>query len=538
MEYNAFGQYILPDNTAAIVHAGDRFAQMEAQRKAQKAAQQKADQERWDEFYKNTGKALEYNPTGTPQDKFISDELNKTMAEAAALYKQTGDQGQVDMYIRSKVPVIATYGKHVKEYNDRMAKQLADLKDDDGLDPIMAVELAKKDKFYKRDQNGDLVPKTLEEVINGDERDINDIITENAGFVYKDKYAGLNKAFADIKPMDVEQPSKYDEKTGDRVFTGYKGKLPTGLVDVVTDEKGKPKVQLKSEFYRFDDGTIYYDPQTKKPVSVLPSNIEQDFMSKPSVRNNIESEVRKRLETDVNNFNGDGQQMHGPDSPYADFLRKKILYEKVSPYADKFTLTEDEDKSMEKKNAIKGMQIREANLKLAKEDNWLAKKKFEFQKLKESKKEQGINITPYTEYAEQNFAQEAEFMGEPSPYYKVVLAKDLDPATMKTITGNGEPDKEGEPKKDDILPYNYKGQQSYLIDKVTGDWFGVDSKGGLQRIDRTEAFRRQVNDIETQTRKTPVPKRKSFIQTAKDLYKKATGKQGSGIPGIGEGGLD
>ncbi len=373
MEYNGDQATIMPDNTAAMLHFTDKFAEIEKNRKAQAKADALAERERMEKLGKTLGDAYKIDPTGEGDfDAKIREGIQEGYNKSMELYKRTGgDLTAVQNFANQTAGQLKSYKQGVENFKTELPKAIANIQGFDGIDKGALAELAKQEYFFKRDQDGNLVPKAPNELNNSEALNIPRLIAEHRQVLFPSPKKIFDKVVKDLPKLKVSGIDEYDEKTGDRKKAGYEGEVPEFAQVMVDETTGRPTVTMKAEPYKFPDGSVYIDPQTKEPVQVFPKDIYEKLMSDPQTALVVENDVDRVLERDKNNFTGQGEQMHGPNSEYANLVRQKVLFDKFAGYQN-YDVKEKEDKSYERKKSMRSEQREAERLNLARKHYDLA----------------------------------------------------------------------------------------------------------------------------------------------------------------------
>jgi hypothetical protein len=382
---------VLPDNTQAFLHFSNKFSEIEGRRQAEQQAKLKAEQERQDKLLKTVGDSFKFEPSADPTNDEFVNLTTKGMQTALEIGKEKGPEA-MQTFITKYVGSLGGYRQKIKEFGEHLPKQIATAsKNLKGIDESYLLELMKDDYFFTTGQDGKKRRKTIEEVINNPELDVTKYIAEHGDLVWREPNAGAEDFYKSLKLEDVGDERKYDEK-GNSVREGYTGKVPGELVQVkYKDDKGKPYTETRHEIYKFPDGTPLVDQATKQPVKILPKDIYERMMSRIDIAGPIEAKVKAHLEKEANNFNGQGMQMHGPQSEYAEMLRQKFAFEAADQF-NKFELKPDDDKSFERKNTLLNQKRQAEILKVMKQNANTSLKNFQLrEQMYKDKKAKGEN---------------------------------------------------------------------------------------------------------------------------------------------------
>ncbi len=521
------GGFILPDNTPAMLHFSDKFSEMDRERQKENQAKAKLEQARQQKLLSTIGDAYKYEPTGAPTDQEQLDQTKAEMEKAKQVYKQSGgDLSAVQTFVTGSAGKIAASRKAIVDFNTEIPKHIAAIKGIEGLDQAAILELAKKDHFFKTDANGNLVRKTVAEIEASPPVDLTRIIAQHPDIVFNNPNAGLEKFMGKQKLEDIGEPSVYDEKTGKRTSVGYTAKVPLEFNNVVRDPSGKPLISTKSENYKFPDGTQYFDPTTKKPVKILPDDLYKRVMENPDIALPIEAEVQKQLANDANNFNGQGTQMHGPQSEYANMLRKKIAYDKLNAFS-KYGVREEADKTAENKMKIRAEQRANAMLAISQENSTIQREKYKQWKKDKDPDQPDVD---FIDVLDQAYGKDVvDENGE-----TVHMLTNLDPNDDEVIKG----------KTKDELGIDKVAQPATVKTKDGAEVKGwIITKDGKIKgnndvtIDRQRVQKDALKDDAPATKKVL---RRGIASKIKDGLKNLlpSGKKSSAIQGIPEGGLN
>jgi hypothetical protein len=517
------GQYlgdqatVLPDNTNAMLHFSNLFAQKEQQRRAQKLAQERADQQRRIGLQKYLGDKLtskDFHTNSTYQG-IVNSGLENISATAQKLLNELPED-QVYAYLNEALPAVRAKANKANELDANIASQAADFKaQHPDVDLPALISAARADASYKQDKDGNPVLKDLSSEVDPAYPWLKAAFDKAPENFYNADAApkAWNSILSKDKGKDVNEIPAYDEKQNLKNIP-FKGKVPSFAAvvkdqngNVIWDENtGNPKVDIPgSHNYRID-GAEYVDDQGKK-VRVVGDETFSKFYN-GAIKADIEKQVKKVLS------NGD----LSTDSDYADMLRKKLLYDKlVNEATNASSFTTLEGKSFERKNTLLGRELQKAQMQISKHNSERADQKFAWDKTKAGIDANGPK--PLTDKYE-NEAGKTILNPLTGQMMKFVETNKIDKGELQTITGNKASSISGE-SPDNTQPFDLgDGKKVFLIDD-NGDWFGKDKDGNLKEIDRDAAYRRQINAGKKGTAEIVAPPKQNKVQKLINTVKKA-----------------
>lgn len=505
---------VLPSSTPVLLHFSDQFAQHEAQKQAQELADQKAEDARQIALAKYEGGALDpknFDPSLQPE----LDASLKTLAEA---HKQKKTIPEIMNIADNLSAGLAFKSKKIKEAQLGVAKQVAGyMKNDPYADPVALTTGALKNAL----SNGGQFDETKDYIAP--------VIKDLGGNLYHPQATGKAQEdfFKNAKTVDVEEPATYNDN-GSLKTPGFKAKLPD-LVKVNTDKEGnviykngKASYSVPGENYRLPGGDHDYADADGKPVKVVPQSVfDEVYKNHPAMMAPIENKVRQVLETPVKTKQGDVQM--GPDSDYADMLRKKFTYDFLNEQTSgKYPLNPQDDKSFQNQNAV-------ARLKLAQANHSLSSARFSYQKTKDEKKDVTVtDINPLTFQIADERGVDIVDGDNPDKLQRIVYAKYIGDKEGDIILGthkNIEGDKEA-----NVYPYKSTNGLPYYKVLPNGDWEGLDSKDektANPKIIPTDQVKNEQlkylskDDLPASSYVKPVTKKDSPIKRAAKAIKNA-----------------
>lgn len=533
---------VMPDNTQALLHFSNVFAQKEQQRQAEKAARAKAELDRRITLQKYLGDKLsnkEFQTNSTYQG-IVNSGLEEISTNAIKMLKDRPED-QVYAYLNQALPSVREKANKANELDKNLALQAADFKAKSPDADLPALISAARVKASYGD-DGKL--KDLETGVDPSHPYLQEAYDANPENFYSPD--AISKAWGGLlskdKPKDVNDIASYDAKQN-LTNVPFKGKIPSFAAvvkdvngKVVWDENtGKPKVDIPGSHNYILDGKEFQDDQGKK-VRVVDDLTFENFYH-GAIRGDIEKQVKKVLS------NGE----FAPDSDYADMLRKKLLYDKLVDKATKSSsFLNTEGKSFERKNALTRLVISKEALGLSKSRLSLSEEALQMRK--DGKFQNAGDITDdFLSEVDSKYGQDLEvedgsvktkvpgrFWGtneRSTPTYSVrriipVTADqhDLDLVAGKANTVGERPTKPKEYKLRDgstVLGYEY--------DPSTGDATGAEgTKISKDRVQ--EGFIKYIGGV-SETKKISGAGHRSEPATK-------TKKPSSKISGIEEGGLN
>ncbi len=487
------GQYVgdratvLPDNTAALLHFSNQFSQLEAQRRAEKAAQQKAEQERVSKGVSYINNALDpKNFKGADlAQRGINENLSDKMNELLQWRKSNPGADDIDLaqQVQGAVKDIKSYADLTNEIQKSITDANSRHIDDPGIDSGMGADLMLHDALFTTDEYGNKVLNKSPKARTGDEY-YADLLKNHPDKVILPGDPTLRKLLVDAHTQEENIPDTYDTK-GNRTFAGGTVKVPYYGAKTF-DEKGNLKgVKVRTTPYKLNGQTISEPDANGKlqPVEVVDDEMYNSLMSKPSsISAGVNLELKRRY-PDVEE-----------DSAMADMLRKKILTEKIGKYGD-WAYKPNEDQTAKLKNQLRDDARAEEQLRLAREDNHLAREKFNFDKKKDEKKNLTIDdITPLTESIGNAVGEKHKFLDGKERTF-IPLNK-IDAQDLEMITGNHKTES-GEVKYVDPIEVTRedgtKDKGFYMDDE--GNWEGQKPKTTGPK-DRIKIYKARVADAQ------------------------------------------
>lgn len=513
---NAAGQFnidratVLPSVTPVLEHFSNEFAQHEAKKQAQAEADQKTEEARQIALAKYEGGALDpknFDPSLQP-------DIDASLKQLADAHKQKKSIPEIMGMADQLSAGLTMKSKKIKEAQLGVAKQVAGyMKNDPYADPVALTTGALKNALANNGQFDE-------------SRDyISPVVKDLGGNLYHPQATGkaTEDFFKDAKTVDVEEPATYNDN-GSLKTPGFKSKLPD-LVKVDTDKdgnviykNGKASYSVHGENYRLPGNNRDYIDPSGKPVKVVPQGVfDAVYKNHPAMVAPIENKVRQALEIPVSTPNGDVQM--GPDSDYADMLRKKFTYEFLTEKtAGKYPLNPQEDKSFQNQNAV-------ARLKLAQQNSSLSASRFAYQKLKDDKKDVGTqDINPLTFQIADERGVDIVNGEHPDQMQRIVYTRDIGDKESEIIVGKHK-NEEGV-EVPNVLPKRSTNGLPYYEVKPNGDWEGEDAKGKPKIIPVDQVKNEQLkylskDDLPASTYVKPVPKKDSPIKKAINAIKNA-----------------
>jgi len=490
-EYSGDQATVMPDNTNAMLHFSNQFAQKEVAKQAQLAAQQKADQERLarlNKKYSDGFDAKNYVP-------FLEKELNSTKASIQKMIKEGASESDIYDAIDQGSSRLTMANQRIKNFETTSKESIAALsKNDKFFDQQGALAHISGRNFYQKlDANGKWVDKTADEL-----DDTKDYITQAYKENFPDLYSetsSANALTATLKDEEIQEldiPTEYNED-GTVKKLGVKAKLPTGLVGKVEAPDGKVGYEVYNQNYRLPGEKQDLLDEKGQPIKVVSDPIFKKYYN-GAIGAEIERKVLKELEKSATSTDGKDKPKFSQESDYADMLRKKFLFEKLQENVkDKYVVNPGEDKSFEKQMAAKGLQIREANLQIAKTRNNRDAEKFAFEKKKYRDKEGNEKVVePYTDRVVKEHGEEVEIPNSGGKKITYVDVKNIDPASLRYIVGDKPSKTPGAPSSGPtVKPMKIGNREVFAVDE-NGNWYG----DGNQMINREEAYKRQIDELE------------------------------------------
>jgi len=504
-EYYGHEANVLPDNTQALLHFSNLFEKREAQKAAEKAAQQKAEQERRIRLMKYAGdrmSAKNYSPT-------VDVELGSSLADIQRRILAGEDESKMMGLIDEQAGSLSMLSQKIKDGEAKMAQRIAELsKEDPYLDATALGNIASINFHNKKDANGKWVRKNANE-IDPDFTWVDDAYKKNRTILYSEQNQSkaLNKMLDDEKLQEINEPTTYDDETGDVKRLGVKGKLATGIVGRVDNPDGTVSYDVYHKNYQLPGTNKDYLDADGKPIKVVSDNVFDKYYT-GAVAAKIDKKVDAELEK-PSNFNKDGEAMFSPDSDYADMLRRKFMYEELQKATNgRYILNAGDDKSFENRMAVWGRKIQEKNLSLARTRENRQQREFEYKKTKD-KDGNEVTIEPYTDRLIREHGVTVHEEGKNYTYTYIPVDK-IDKGSYAALTGakvlpDGKISQEGvKPRKDK------SGKLVFIVDEE-GNLYGEND----QKIDRKEAYMRQIDNIKKDDQKVTIPVYRKILKKVK-----------------------
>lgn len=466
---------VLPDNTAPLMHLHDQFLQIEENHQRQLAKQAAEDAKRRGSLQKYIGDTLDRKGllSGTVQDENLSHMITDAQVKNYGLIGKVPDE-ELRTSIARDVDNIFQYTTKAKEIQANTTADLAELiKKYPEIDPAALAEVSAIDAFYDIDDKGNKKLKDLNK-IDPTKRYAIDALTN-----HPDKVFIKGKALDDeLNTFDKEKepfgkPSVYDNQNN-RTFIGFKGNYPSRLVEADLDKNENTVITTRGKLATLPDGTLLKmpvkDPATGNINYEQFKVIDEQNYSSLIKRPGVFADVNNRAKEEIDALNEINRAKGNPEvsmtGPLAETWKRKVLYDMVQEKVkDRYKLTPEDDESQKRKDAAE-------RLNLAKEDNYLARQKLNWEKLKADKKVPTIeDITPLTVSIAKDKGVDVYFDGKDKPPTRVVYTKDIDPKDMNMVTGTNKDE------KNLVKPYKITGSPlQYYKDLGNGDWEGEGGK--------------------------------------------------------------
>ena len=358
---------VLPDNTAAFLHFSDQFAQNEQNRRQQLASQQKAEQERYGRVQKGIHDGI-YNPALLKNDAtnpMMRQAMDAVSANAMQTLNTQGEAAAQDVISKGAMD-LAAGSERIAQTNKNIVDGIAKYQSQNsGWDGATASHVAATDAWYKKDANGKLVPKNLNEIDSNADYAGNVLKGEHSSDLWSDKESlkATNDMIGKEKIEDANQPTTYKQGVGSLEQLGYHGKVPAYLVDPVNVD-GKMTAQLKSANYRLPGAEHDFVDNERQNVKVLPPHLfNQYYNGNDGFAAMVNKQVRSELEKVAGGKDG---VQYGPQSDYADMLKQKYAYEALKGQVDgKFTITSEKDDSANEMRKVQDQKNQNQRLSLA-----------------------------------------------------------------------------------------------------------------------------------------------------------------------------
>ena len=480
---NAQGQYlgdqatVMPDNTAAFMHYSDQFAQLQQQKNLEKAKELKSEQERAGRLQAAINSNI-YNPNYLKNDAtnpLMREGMDRKAAMAKEINRTKGESPAMDFLNQSAMDLNAG-SERIAETNKKMKEELAHYQVlHPTWDGARASEISATNAYFKKDKNGNLVHKELNE-INPNASFLNDVINGEHGADLYSNQASLAETNAMIekeKIEDVQQDQTFNDDGSNKVL-GYKGKVPTRLTAPALVD-GKMQAVLRNENYKLPNTQPFFLDNTGKSVQVLPKELYSQFYGgNDGFRAGVDKRVKEELTKPVN-IDGKGEMNFSPDSDYANMLRQKFAYENLNDQIkNKYSINsvDNSDVEMRKVNAEN----------LANKRYNLSEHRSNMQDLKTnailnkgSKNEVNtVDIeSPLTSLAREKskILKVSDAINPLNSVDKTVVYKsEIDPKQYNIIKGNEKADNEP------VTPFmDNNGKEYFEVNPQTGAWEG--SKG-------------------------------------------------------------
>lgn len=552
---------VMPDNTAALIHFSDQFAQLARQKQLEQREQQKEQQQSNYRVNNSIGKYI--------YDKnFLNND--HTNPQMSALMEKAKNQALEDLNNGGEqyaMQNIYDAASQLREYSNAI-NQIHQNTINAGKEFLKAnptgdygkfMDLYATQAFSKKDANGNLVRDENGNPIQADlgelhpENDYTQQILNEHGqdlFPVKSEINALQGIIKNEPKQNPNYDNEYDPKTKNITSYGYKGQnIPTSLVDAVPDPANPKRyiAQTKSVPYSMDGKNPYVD-SNGQIVKILPPELEDKFGSNNAIHAAAERMTRQQLSA-ANGGSGQtdtkGNVIEGTEtapftidrnSAYGDMLFKKNLYDIVnnSIKAKGYTFNPVKDESDEKKSRALRDGIAAASLSLRQHNSARADRALTDKETKSVAPQTNADGTPFTSNYDDYLSQK-QTLADPitnTPIGEYIDVTKEDPAKLAKLTGgkiNAHGHIEG-----GVQPLELNGRK-YLV--VTQDDNGNDVIGNdKETIDKDEADLRQIKGLPAKNKMALIPPKKTVMQKIKQAF--TPNKKPSKIQGIEEGGLN
>ena len=544
IDYTGDQATVLPSNTEALLHFSNQFAEMERQRQAERLAQQKLEQQRKAQINSDLA-AMYKNPdfkTNSDYQSIIDNGLSGISQQAykelsSGLPEEVVRQHILDgqLNVRGNAQKVNEIDKNIAAMTTHMTKQFP------GVDPAALAMYAKKAAHFKQVDGKDVLKDFSE--LNPDDNYVADAYNNHFDKVFPAdvQNSATGRLFDAQKLQDESEEPTYDAHHN-LVTPGFKGKL-SPLVTIQRDangkviyKNGKPVLDVAgSSNYRMpDQETDYVDENGNKVPVVSDDTFRQYYTG--ALGSGIEKQVKEQLNT----LNSAGYQI-SPDSPYADMLRKNILYQNLKGEADRrYKFSTPQDKSAQLKHQAFSEAMQRANLSNSNARLGIAQTLLKMKKEKEAKGDAADYVPDFLGDVNDTYGVDAKVQDNPGkpavshwfkpnepaipPTYKTVriIPITADPKDINIIAGK--PDASGNRPinpKEFILEDGTK-IKGWQYDPATGNAIGDDgveiNKESVQREFLNHIKKGVLNDLNPEQQPT------SPLKKAADKVKKITGK--------------
>lgn len=369
---------VITDNSANYIHFVDKFAELQQQKQLQKARDAKTEQERQGRIDEGINKDI-YNPNYLKNDAtnpMIQDNMDVYAKKTKEIYHTQGESA-AKQYSQQAAMNLAAGSEKIAETNkniiDAVARHQSQNPDFDGP---AAVNLAHTEAWFKKDQNGNLVHKGLNEINPSLPYLQNALNGEHAPDFYNEKASSnsLNATLGKETINEVKQGAIYNEN-GTLKQRGLDGKMPTSITHI-EDENGVSKVKLNSENYKLNGTDHDFVDDKGQTIKVLPSNTYDNyFNANPGAKAKVDRQVRDIISKPIATPNG--LVTFDKDSDYAHMLTQKFAYENLNEHIKDRYNVNSVDESAKMIKEYKNQNRADAKLNLAEHSSALADKKFD-----------------------------------------------------------------------------------------------------------------------------------------------------------------
>ena len=510
MNYTGDQATVMPDNTQALMHFSNLFAQQAQERQAQKLAQQKAEQERISKGVSYLGNAFDPKKYTAPDlvAQKVHDDLTQSTEELSKMYKDNPNMNMADLQMEAikRMQNIRDYVDKANAIKAAATSATASFQGDPSVDSPMATDLMLHDSLMKDDGSGNKVLRSYNELPSVSASDLyNQTLANHADKIIKPGDLALRHLLADPNPIKDTAPSVFDAH-GNLVKSGGSTVIPFYQEKNVDAKGNLLGVKLKTEPYVVDGKQVTEPVKdangnvTYQPVRVVPDATYHEIMDRPS---SVSASINLAFQKQYPNVD--------PESPMADLLKRKILTDKMSTYATgSFKANDDAKEGSRLKHQAFSEAMQRANLSNSNARLGIAETLL---KMKKDKAASGEDIAGYVPdflgSANENYGTDAEVedqAGKPAvshwfspnepavpPTYKTVriIPATADPKDLNIIAGK--PDASGQrpvPPKTFTLKDGTK-VQGYQYDPTTGNATG---DGGVE-INRQSVQREFLNHM-------------------------------------------
>lgn len=494
---------MLPDNSAAVLHMADQYAQFNQQRAARQQAQQLADQKRTDDLYKLVGDTFDPSKVNNA-DPYQGEKIKRTVGaqneftQYVRQARQSGkpvDEGMLRMAMTERLGGIEGDGNVAKQKWGEVQEAVKSLEKTSGIELGAITSLAMKDYFYSPGTNpgepASMDPTKWDKNKTGAQV-VMDMLDKYPTLVangrYQDATVQRMKA-ADAVDMDMKPVVGNDGQVvpgGE----GYKMKLKF-FQQANKDAEGNPvSIDIKQEPVFLPDGRPMTNPDGSQRMTI-DKGVEEWALSDLGFAVNMKKELidavveENKRRQDINeNLKRQGLppmlQMVTGDSEEAKVMHSDLVLNRLRSVMQGGALDREGNQNFTNRMKMIKDGREERRLELAEANSRRQETKLDALLNGKSKNLEDIESPLITIANNKGVDIPNRYKYDPAnpmatETVKAVYVKDIDSKRMEII--------EGKDKKKDrfgveipkVKPFtDQNGQEYFQVDEATGDWKGQD----------------------------------------------------------------